>query len=222
MESSQIPCKIERTKRSGYCIMVKDGVVTVRVPLYTTDVQALRIIEDKRAWIERKITQSRLSNQRFEPLKQLTHILIFGHMYKIVFDKTKTPVLQEDRLVLPMRYDDNPSGLQRVVKKFLKGLADEYLTAELANKPYSYNGYTLSNARSKWASCTADNRLSFNWRIACLPPVLIDYLIIHELCHTVHHNHSAAYWGLVESHLPEYKKLRKGLKEFSALTELYR
>ena len=217
-----IQYKIERSRRNGYSIIVKDGTVTVRVPLRTSDGQALKILEEKRSWIERKVEQSRSAIRRFEPLRQLTHVMIFGQMYEVCFSNLKQPTLHEDKLVLPARFGGNNKATERAIKKFLKGLAEEFLTAGLATKPYEHNGYTMSNARTKWASCTADNRLQFNWRIACLPPVLIDYLIIHELCHTIHHNHSPVYWSLVASHIPNHKVLRKQLKDYSELTGLYR
>jgi len=187
-----------------------------------SDEQAHKILNDKRIWVERKLEEGRLARQRVEPLRRLTHVMIFGRLKEVIFDAVKKPTLQEDKLILPLRFDGNEKAIVRIIKKLLKGFAKDYLTAELIKKPYAHRGFTLSNARTKWASCSADNRMQFNWRIACLPPILINYLMVHEMCHTIHHNHSSAYWLLVASHVPNHKTLRKQLKDYSELTQLYR
>jgi len=219
---NSIQYKIERSRRKWYNIIVKDGIVIAHVPLRMSDKEVLKVLEEKRTWIEREVERSRLASKRFERLKHLTHVMIFGQIYEVDFGAVKKSILQEGKFVMPLRFDCKGKAIVRTIKKLLKGKAEEFLTTELAKKPYVYKSFALSNARTKWASCTADNRLQFNWRIVCLPPVLIDYLIVHELCHTIHHNHSPAYWALVASHLPNHKVLRKQLKDYSELTGLYR
>lgn len=77
-----------------------------------------------------------------------------------------------------------------------------------------FNRIFIRNQKSRWGSCSSRKNLSFNYKIVFLPPVLADYLIVHEFCHLVQMNHSLNFWHLVAKQIPNYKKLRKELKLF--------
>ena len=77
-----------------------------------------------------------------------------------------------------------------------------------------YEKVKITSARTRWGSCSPKNTLSFSWRLILTPPEMIDYVIIHELAHTVHHNHSKRFWKLVEKLLPDYKARRKQLRQY--------
>ena len=86
----------------------------------------------------------------------------------------------------------------------------------------TYEKFALTNARSKWGSCSSSRQIRLNWRLIMLPDGLSDYVVIHELCHTKHMNHSAEFWTCVEYFVPDYKKRRKLLKEYSAIMDVLR
>lgn len=71
----------------------------------------------------------------------------------------------------------------------------------------------IKDQRSRWGSCSSKGNLNFNWRIVMAPELVCDYVVIHELCHLKHMNHSEAFWQLVRSICPEYKQYRRWLKE---------
>jgi predicted metal-dependent hydrolase len=72
----------------------------------------------------------------------------------------------------------------------------------------------ITSARTRWGSCSPKNKLSFSWRLVMTPPDVIDYVVIHELAHTIHHNHSKRFWSLVEKWMPDYKERRKQLRQY--------
>lgn len=72
---------------------------------------------------------------------------------------------------------------------------------------------TFRSQKTRWGSCSASGNLSFNWRLIVAPPEVIDYVIVHELAHLKHHNHSQNFWNLVASVLPDYRNLRKWLRD---------
>lgn len=79
----------------------------------------------------------------------------------------------------------------------------------------------IKDVKSRWGSCSSKRNLNFNWRLVMAPMEVLDYVVVHELCHLKEMNHSGAFWELVEAVLPEYKKQRKWLKE-CRLIEKYR
>ena len=74
------------------------------------------------------------------------------------------------------------------------------------------NRIAIRNTKSRWGSCSKRGNLNFNYRIVFLPPALADYLVVHELCHLGEFNHSPKFWNLVAVAVPDYKKLRKELR----------
>lgn len=79
----------------------------------------------------------------------------------------------------------------------------------------SFHSLTLTHAKKRWGSCSHDNRIRIHARLIQLPENLLDYVIVHELCHIRHKNHSAQFWQYVESVMPDYKKQRRMLQTFS-------
>ncbi|MEK7192929.1 MAG: M48 family metallopeptidase, partial [Patescibacteria group bacterium] len=77
---------------------------------------------------------------------------------------------------------------------------------------YSYKKISIKNMISRWGSCSRNGNLSFNYRLVLLPPNLVDYVIVHELCHLGEFNHSRDFWNLVARTFPDYQKLKEELK----------
>ncbi len=76
---------------------------------------------------------------------------------------------------------------------------------------FHYQKISIRNQRTRFGSCSRSGNLSFHYRIAFFTPEERDYVIIHELCHLRHFNHSPAFWQEVKSLSPEYERIRKGL-----------
>lgn len=112
-----------------------------------------------------------------------------------------------------------PPKLSKADIEQLRIKAKNYLptrVAELAKQfGFSYGNVTIRAARTKWGSCTAQNNLSLSLYLMLLPCYLQDYVIVHELCHTVHHNHSAKFHSLVD------RCLQGREKEFAKELRLY-
>lgn len=87
--------------------------------------------------------------------------------------------------------------------------------AEELNKYYglSYNKISIRNSRSRWGSCSEKKNLNFNYKIIFLPEDLLNYIIVHELCHLREMNHSKRFWNLVEKTVPDYKEARKKMRK---------
>jgi predicted metal-dependent hydrolase len=86
--------------------------------------------------------------------------------------------------------------------------------------PVAPKGAVIRDQRQRWGSCGPDGMLRFNWRIVMSAPDLLDYVVVHELAHLVHRNHSREFWGTVEGVMPDYRLRRQRLKEVGARLSL--
>lgn len=77
----------------------------------------------------------------------------------------------------------------------------------------TYGKITIREQKSRWGSCSSRGNLNFNWKLVLAPPEVLDYVVVHELCHRLQMNHSPEFWNEVERVLPDYQKRRKWLKE---------
>ncbi len=73
---------------------------------------------------------------------------------------------------------------------------------------------SIKNHSRIWGSCSSLGNLNFNWRLVHLPSELADYVVVHELCHTVEHNHSRRFWALVETLMPDWRARRAALRQY--------
>lgn len=119
---------------------------------------------------------------------------------------------------LPIK-DPSTQRARDAQKKILAKKAKEYLPYRLefwAKKyGYNYSGLRLSHANTRWGSRSSSGTISLNIGLMKVPEPLRDYVILHELAHINHMDHSAAFWAEVEAHDPSYKRHRKLLKAFS-------
>jgi len=77
----------------------------------------------------------------------------------------------------------------------------------------TYSSIRIGDQKTRWGSCSSNGTLSFSWRLMLAPPRVLDYVVIHELCHLTHMDHSNEFWALVASVDPDYKEHRQWLKE---------
>lgn len=200
------------------------GEVIVSTPPYAPKALVDRFVQTNHNWIE---LQQRKIASKMAHMSTDTSVHIFGKEYQRHDVHTPTiPVgihIRGEEVVFNAPYStkiDSPElitrSYQNYITAFLKKTAHRYIiprTKALATTMNtSYGSITLKEQKTRWGSCSSLGNLTFNWRLVHFEPPIIDYVIIHELAHRTHMDHSTAFWKLVETYDPEYKIKRGWLK----------
>lgn len=225
-EGLTLEYELIRSRRRTVSITVgADGRVVVRAPqrLARRDIDAM--VGEKRRWIEEKLALVRHRAQ-LHPRREAAsgeQLLYLGQPLLLVFsDHIRRPERLQNTLALPKALQ---AKADRAVQAWYRQEALEYLRSRVEHFsrvyaiPYASVGVTA--ARRRWGSCSAAGSINFAWRLILCPPEVIDYVVVHELCHVRHLNHSAAFWAQVGGILPDYRRQIQWLKDNSAILSLY-
>jgi predicted metal-dependent hydrolase len=209
--------QIIRSKRRTLSIQIKnDGSLIVRAPNRATNTAILEFVEKHAAWIQRKQTEAR--SAVLAPAKQ------YIHGEKFLFLGKPCPLEIVKRQKQPLLFDGNfklkeaaSHRAQLVFERWYREQARKILQERVdlfANQyGFQYQDIKINSARTRWGSCSAKGSLNFSWRLILAPLERVDYVVVHELVHTVHHNHSKRFWSKVATILPDYKERKKWFRQ---------
>ncbi len=99
-------------------------------------------------------------------------------------------------------------------KKQARILIEQRIALYADKMGIAYGRISMRNQKTRWGSCSSDGNLNFNCRLLHVPLELLDYVVVHELAHRRHMNHSAEFWKEVEKYLPDYKERKARLKQY--------
>lgn len=197
-----------------------DGRLRASLPLYAPIFMVKRLIKNSRLQL-RSLLQQHHGAETFEAGMQIGK----SHTLQVRSSSAKTATAkrhgQQIIVNLPMGQSLDDSKVARVVRDAvvvaLRIEAKSYLPKRLAflaeKYGFTYEKVRFSHASGRWGSCSSSGTISLNIALMKLPFELIDYVLLHELSHTVQMNHSDAFWRLVEAADPAYKQHRRELKK---------
>lgn len=126
-------------------------------------------------------------------------------MFRLLFKKKKIKIKKINKEFLK-----NKELAKELVRNKLEYWTGYY--KEKHNINFEYNRVAVRNQKTRWGSCSSRGNLNFNYRLALIDEELVDYVIIHELCHLIELNHGKNFWSLVELGCPDYKMKMQTLK----------
>ncbi len=197
-----------RARRVSLRVSALDGRVTLSMPHYMDEAEALNFAREKSGWI-----RGHLAKQHAPVDVGLgATVMVRGQEVAVMGAQVRRVSLQDGALLVP----DNAGMAAARVKAWLRLDAKTRL-AEAVDRYAALAGrkvgrVTLRDTRSRWGSCTATGNLNFSWRLAMAPPEALDYVAAHEVAHLVEMNHSPAYWRVVARICPDYEAPRRWLK----------
>lgn len=147
--------------------------------------------------------------------KRMPNSMILSFVHEKESWIVKTYLKQSKLPSAPVSEPKSPHTL--ALEKRYRDAAKEYIPKRVdyyhAFTGGRYTKITIRDQKTRWGSCSSNGTLSFSFRLMMAPPRVLDYVVVHELCHLTYMNHSKEFWNMVETILPDYKEHRKWLKE---------
>ena len=213
---------ITRTKRKKtISILIKDGNVEVKAPFNLKQKEIDLFILKKEKWIKNKIlfqkSIKKLPKKKFingEVFKLLGKDLIL----KININDTKKTYIKNDYICLDLKNNtkNNKEKIKKELELFFRSFSERILKEKTLIESKKMNlkvkEIKVRSYKNRWGSCSSNGNISYNWKLIMAPERIINYVIIHELCHLIHFNHSRDYWREVSKKLPNYKENKEWLK----------
>lgn len=212
---------IRTNRRKSADIRVQDGAVSVIVPIATSPEKIDQLLATKRRWIKEKLTL----HQESTPASSKEYVsgeafAYLGRNYRLKVEKGNfAPVkLINGRLLVTLpQGSEQPHMVRNALVRWYKRQAQNKLTDKVERFAPTVGvapaGVSIKTFRSRWGSCTARGKLEFNWQIMMAPNRMVDYVVIHELCHLIRHDHSPEFWREMGRVMPDYQACRDWLRE---------
>lgn len=229
---------IRSSRRKTIALQVSNAIVIVRAPAFVKTAYVEKLIQAKLQWLKQKVAQQKQNailnphyNQQFtgKNLADNPTMYIDGSPHNIVIEYGHEDVIHNQlekklTLVLSYRYEKHDVNSVAILTKvksqiecWLKARIENYIKEKLvvfSQQTLLFpSSFKVRKYKARWGSCNSHGELSFNYLLKMLPKWVIDYVIIHELCHLKHMNHSTDFWQLVAKYCPEYKTAKNWLSE---------
>jgi predicted metal-dependent hydrolase len=205
-------------RRSGRARRVRVNVhahtgVEVVLPARAPERAAAAAVRELRPWIERRLDEAQEVLARIAARGGTVPYL--GAPLQLVPEAGRTRVHRKgERLLVPA--GDARAALERFYRRAARTEIEPRLDRAAAQAGSSYRDLSIRAQRTRWASCSADGRMSFNWRLLLAPERVLDYVVWHEVCHLEILDHSPRFWALLERRWPGYREDRDWLSRHGA------
>jgi hypothetical protein len=222
-KKDDISYQVIRSRRATADIVIeRDGSIVVRAPETIPDERIEDMVEAKRLWIYKNLAEWRDLNATrvLREYKNGEGFLYLGRSYRLLLaaEQTEPLLLKNGRFSLRRDLVDAGSieaaqvafrdyyiarGRERIIQRV------HYYAPKVGVSPRGINVRELGN---RWASCSPNGNLAFHWKCMMAPQTIIDYIVVHELCHFHHLDHTDAFWNEVDKVIPKYGERKEWLR----------
>jgi len=215
LDQLEFPIEVIRTNRKkSASVQVVDCQVQVIIPQGLSDARIEQIVREKTSWIRDKLRKQSL----MKPKKPKEYVS--GEAFAYLGKNYQLKVVKGSSAAVKLTLGKLAVGADADVKQELTSWYRQNAEKRLNEKVVRFakvigvnpKSVKVKTYKSRWGSCSSLGDISFHWAIIMAPHYIVDYVVVHELCHMIHHNHSPAFWQQVEKVLPNYSECRGWLK----------
>ena len=218
--------EFKRARRRTIGFLVDADGLVVRAPSWVTIAEMESALQEKAAWILRKLHETREQHQKLQlnRVNWCDGVILpyLGQDLQIRLDPQRLHARHAEfqapaLLKLGLSQAASPQQIRDAVQAWLMRQAQAHFTARLeyfaSSLGVSWRKLVLSHASTRWGSAKSDGTISLNWRLIHFKPEVIDYVVAHELSHLRVMNHSPAFWDTVKTVMPDYEQQRRALRD---------
>ncbi len=214
-----------RTRRARV-VVHGTGAVEIVVPCGTADRVVDGLVTTHEAWIVDRVGRAR-AQSALRPSLELDRpgaVPLQGAWLAVERRPGRRPVAELGTGCLLVRGTeaDAPASILRWYRRVARERIGAAVDREAERLGVAPGALSIRDPRSRWGSCSRRGDLSFSWRLVLAPPPVLDYVVVHELCHLVQHDHSPAFWRLVERALPAWRDSAAWLRDHGQELHAYR
>ena len=217
------PDTIIRSDRKTLSVCIDSlGRVTVRAPKRCSEERIFAFLRDKEAWILKHKSKTAGACMRLpgENLDGFTFSLL-GKDCLVSLAERRNIAFDAESYTLYLPQNNARERLVRWLKDNAKRILSTVTEQKAKEMGVSYASVRITSAKTRWGSCSANNAIRYTFRLLYAPKEVIEYVVVHELSHTVQKDHSKAFWAVVERFVPDWKARRKWLKDNAVLMEIF-
>jgi predicted metal-dependent hydrolase len=213
MAGAPLEYRVRRSPRARRVRVSVDGTgeVEVVLPRRAPEREAAQAVRELQPWIERRRrTLARAAAAVARPPGTGPYL---GHDLRLVPQPGRERVHRRgDELLVPRR--DAATAIERWYRRQARAEIGPRLDAATRSAGTRYSGLTIRGQKTRWASCSSNGHMSFNWRLLLAPEAVLDYVVEHEVCHLEVMDHSPRFWDLLESRVPDWRGHARWLRRY--------
>ncbi|WP_028509172.1 SprT family zinc-dependent metalloprotease [Ruminococcus sp. NK3A76] len=210
---------IDKGKRKNLYLQIKEGYLTIKMPDGMSDEDMMKFVESREKWIFKSLAQCARQPVRLTTYEDGEQFDLMGRLATLRYitpDKYKEPYMEGDNLYISVpKQGADIDSVRRDATNFITSLANRELREScerLINlTKLCPKKITIKQMKSCWGRCSSNGSISLNFYLYEHPKECMDYVVVHELCHLVHMDHSPQFWALVERYIPDCKEIRRRL-----------
>lgn len=226
----QIPLEIYHEWRQSARVSLSKNKAIVRLPIMVALSTKEQHLDWAKEWIVKKLKKDDGLLSQFSPkiYPSDSEITVRGTVFQLKIEESKEKKSATGKRIGQTLFITIPANLHprqknQVCSTIIHRIMSQTYSAHLKRRvdelndqffQREINEIRLKNNSSNWGSCSSNKNINLSSRLLLAPDFVLDYIIIHELAHLVHHNHSQTYWKLVERVMPDYMKAEEWLKKF--------
>ena len=222
-----VPVRVRESSRAR-CMRIlvgRERQLEVIVPRYVPGRAVEELLEERRAWIERHLAEARAVARRAARLSVERSGCVWLAGEPVAVERRNgersNAELRHGRLVVAGPDEDVAAAIGRWYRREARRLIGESAQREAERLSLRYRSIAIRDQRTRWGSCSRRGVLSFSWRLVLAPRGVLEYVVVHELCHLREPNHSRGFWQLVDEALPGWRVEARWLREHGAALHAY-